>query len=805
MTTTKEDLPIDSFRESILQAVRDHQVVVVTAETGAGKSTQVPQYLLSEGYEVVVTQPRRLAARSVAARVAEEMGTPLGGVVGFRTAFERKDSRDTRCLFCTDGLALVRELVKREHRADRVLVLDEVHEWNENMEVLIAWAKSQIDGGHADFRLVVMSATMESERLAAFFGGAQVIDVPGRMFPVEEREPKRNLVDEVAALLQEGRNVLVFQPGKKEIAETIEELQDLRVNAEILPLHGDLSPEDQQRCFRKFRRPKCVVSTNVAQTSVTIADIDAVVDSGMERRIELVNGVEGLYLGAISQADSKQRKGRAGRTKPGVYLDFCPEIDRRDFPMAEILRRRLDQTVLRLAVDGFDMAEMEFFHQPPMSEIRAAKATLVALGCMDGNGNVTQTGRRVNMLPVSVKYARMIVEADKRGVVDDVLTIAALMEVGGVTIGGKKGAGQRWRSLIKSETRSDVMAQTTIFLEIEKRGLRKRDEFEKFDVHGKAVARVREIRQHLRQSLKGKVDLTSSGDRNEILKSVCAGMIEHLFCRDGMGRFSDSSRIPRQLAKESVISMYEKTDLLVAEPWDLQVKDKWGGTTTLQLMRMASAIDPSWLLELAPGRIRQERLRSMYDPSKDAVMSETMMTLDGRIIGTSVTQEADSDVKAIKFAEWVGDRAANYGVVSEMLGDPMFSIRLSGMINQDMAMRLHAVMRRNMARDQRAKALNQMAGTNAFPVFTGSQVQAFVLERLAGATCMADVTDPEVLTYPPLDEAKVVEIENRKNRKNRKAKRSSNGSAYWQKMQSAALDGDDLSKGIEALKAKFGR
>jgi hypothetical protein len=269
----------------------------------------------------------------------------------------------------------------------QVLVLDEVHEWNMNIETLVAWAKLVLSQG-SDFKVVLMSATLEAEKLSMFFDGAPIISVPGRLFPVTEQKPTTTkTATEAIALLQQGRNVLVFEAGKKEIGETIQLITSSGVSAEVLPLHGELESSDQAKAFRRYPRAKCVVSTNVAQTSVTIDDIDAVVDGGMERRVEVVDGVEGLYLKPISLADSKQRKGRAGRTKPGIYVDMCPAYDRPDFPVAEVLRSRLDQTVLRLAEAGFDMEKLDFFHQPKKSEIHEAKRALKALGDTRGIEN----------------------------------------------------------------------------------------------------------------------------------------------------------------------------------------------------------------------------------------------------------------------------------------------------------------------------------------------------------------------------------------------------------------------------------
>ncbi|MFB6225463.1 MAG: DEAD/DEAH box helicase, partial [Candidatus Paceibacteria bacterium] len=213
------NLPINSYRQQIIEAVQNNPVTIITAETGAGKSTGVPQFLLEAGYSPVITQPRRLAASSVAERVAEERGEQLGGTVGYRTAVDRQDTQKTRCLFSTDGLALVRELMGQRSRD--VLVIDEAHEWNENIEVLVSWAKQQIEQG-ADFKVVLMSATLESEKLSEFFGGALVIEVPGRLYPVEERQPQgENPEDDVANLVREGRNVLMFQPGTGEIQASV--------------------------------------------------------------------------------------------------------------------------------------------------------------------------------------------------------------------------------------------------------------------------------------------------------------------------------------------------------------------------------------------------------------------------------------------------------------------------------------------------------------------------------------------------------------------------------------------------------
>jgi len=643
-------LPIFSFKGQIIQSIKNNPVVVITAETGAGKSTQVPQFLLEEGYNLVVTQPRRLAARTVAQRVAEEFGEELGKTVGYRTAVDRQDSSSTRCLFCTDGLALVRELMGQNKG---ILVLDEVHEWNENMEVLVAWAKRQIKAG-VDFKVVVMSATMESEKLSEFFNNAPVISVPGRLYPVEVKNAATSLVADVATLVSEGRNVLVFQPGKQEISDTVDALLARQANAEILPLHGELTPEEQAKCFRHYGRPKVVVSTNVAQTSVTIDDIDAVVDGGMERRIELVDGVEGLYLKPISRADATQRKGRAGRTKAGIYIDHCDHSNRPDFPVAEIMRKRLDQTVLRLAIAGFDMAEMEFFHQPARSEIASAKSALISLGCMTATGEVTRIGKLVNRLPVSVQYARMLVEADRLGVVDDVLTVAAILEQGGITVpppSRNKPDRPDWRRMVPNEHESDVMGQLAVY---ETAGSMTKDEMYEKGVALKSYFRAKEVRHHLAQALKQYFRFGTTGKREDILKSVCAGMVDHLY-QGEYGSYRNGDGVNRELGTASLV---RSGGWLVGKPFDLEIKTR-RGSMTLNLIELASKVDPMWLTEVAPQLVQiEEGLTPYFDGERDACFSTTKTNFNGQVVKEEKLATPEHAQADDVFSDWLSRKMA---------------------------------------------------------------------------------------------------------------------------------------------------
>lgn len=614
-------LPISAFRDKISDTIRSHPVVIIAAETGSGKSTQVPQYLLDLDYKIVVTQPRRIAARTIAERVASERGEELGGIVGYQTAIDGQRSEKTRCLYVTDGLALVRELVgEGDHQ---VLIIDEVHEWNKNIEVLVAWTRRKLQDGWP-LKVVLMSASADDERLAEFYGGAPIIRVPGRTFPITEKGPGENIVRDVVELVRKGDNVLVFQPGKREIEETIEELRFLVPGAEVLPLHGDLTPAEQAICFASYPRPKVIVSTNVAQTSVTIPDIDSVVDSGIERRIELVDGIEGLYLGSISAACREQRKGRAGRTKPGTYIDHCEDRNRPDFAKAEILRSRLDQVVLRLAEMGIDMEDLEFFHQPSRAEIKRTKKRLERLGCTL-RGKVTETGHAVARMPVSAQAALMVLEAAKRGVVDEVIIIAAIFESGEI----QSRETNDWKRLIH-EKESDPLAQLSLFRQAEKMT---EDERKVKGIHEKTFLRARDIREHLTSALRGMVVLGSSGKRKEIMKCITAGLLDHIYSNHrGVLHGEDE----REMSRDSCAS----GKLLVGLPFDLEVETRYGNRV-INLLRMVTAISDEWIAELAPDRTIVKRGKSKYYPRLDSFAYQRSVYFDGNLISEDWIPDED--------------------------------------------------------------------------------------------------------------------------------------------------------------------
>lgn len=610
------ELPIADFRGRIVDAVNESQATVITAETGAGKSTQLPQFLAEEGYQVIVTQPRVVAARSVSERVREEivaaMGDEFTDYVGYRTARERGVAAENQILFVTDGLQTVRELAGKGTGEKQVLVLDEVHEWNENMEVLVAWAKKRMaeDPG---FKVVAMSATMEADTLAEYFAldektdsirDVPVIEVPGRTFDVKKSEGG-DVATEAIRLAREGKNTLVFVPGKAEISSVVAEIERVGIpGVTVLPLHGQLDKEDQRLVFQKYAGTKVIVATNVAQTSITIDDIDAVVDSGLERRNEVKNGVEGLYMRPISQADCLQRAGRAGRTKEGEYVlaqlennPFVPLAERPKYGTPEIMRTRLDGLVLRLAKNGFDANDLEFYHQPDGGEILQAKERLKKLGALTDDGEITRIGHQMERMPLESHNARMMIEARKYGEEIQLQLAAALAvhEAGGITYTGK-GSEQRWRRLAGKQTSSDMILQLEVFAAAQHMSDWERRQH---DIMGKNFGKAREVLRQLRRA-EGlpdeDVSLSTDEQHEKLVKCIIAGMVDNLYVQEyGTYRGSDGSW--RELSNRSIL---QHPGMVVGNPFDLQITTRYGART-LNLIEGATAVPSVDVLkEVAP-------------------------------------------------------------------------------------------------------------------------------------------------------------------------------------------------------------
>lgn len=661
------DLPVLGFKDRILDAIDTHQVTIVTAETGAGKSTQIPQYLAERGYtKVIVTQPRILAARNLTKRVREEWvlrsGADSDGIIGYRTAHERDDSPDTRILYCTDGLQLVREITGSGTRQRQVLVLDEVHEWNENMEVLVAWAKKRCQE-EPGFKVVIMSATIETETLAEYFTTDAVVNVPGRGFEVTKRRGTDVISEILNQVTTAASNMLVFLPGKSEIQDVTDAVQAKAQAAgvPIIPLHSQLEATSQQQAFASYPNGKIILATNIAQTSVTIDDIDVVIDSGLERRSEVRNGVEGLFIAQISQADCLQRAGRAGRTKPGEYILApygtmpCQEFDERpDYAVPEILRKHIDRLTLRLASVGIDIETLDFYHDPSNKAIQRAKRTLVALGAMTKTGDVTRIGRQMEEFPVESSYGRMLVEAMRFGpeVQSKLTSIIGIQEVGGIVKGGSRYTG--WHKYTR-QYKSDLLAQYDVYLALPEIP---NELYEELGVIGKNVHKATEVMERLEHDLQlAHIPLSPLTDteQDQLMRCIVAGQIGELWVVDEHGAVEHIfTRKRRELSSSTVV---RNPKLVSGTPFDLQVPTQTGGLETLHLLQGITAVKVDWLVELAPHLFAGRRGKTFYDPRSGTLASRQMVRFGGQVIeGASETLLDDTKENrrlfADGFAEW---------------------------------------------------------------------------------------------------------------------------------------------------------
>lgn len=664
-----QDLPIFDRHNDITEAVDVNQVTIITAETGAGKSTQVPQYLAEHGYQkVIVTQPRILAARNLSTRVREEWALRSGKdsdtVIGYRTAHERDDNPDTVILYCTDGLQLVRELTGSGTNERQVLVLDEIHEWNENMEVLVAWAKKRCQE-EPHFKVVVMSATIETQQLADYFDTTAVIDVPGRSYEVSKRRGS-DVSEEIFKQLDsnEARNMLVFLPGKAEIESVAAMIKTraLAAGVPIIPLHSQLEVASQQQAFASYPNGKVILSTNIAQTSVTIDDIDVVIDSGLERRSEVQHGVEGLFIAQISQADCLQRAGRAGRTKAGQYilapLDSMPCLDFDDRPAygtPEIMRKHIDRLTLRLANVGIDIEMLEFYHAPSRQAIKNAKRALVTLGALSGAGEITRIGRRMERFPVESSFGRMLVEAEQySGAIQTKLAaVISIQEVGGIVKGGPRFTG--WRKFTR-QTKSDLLAQYDVYLAL---GSVLVDEYEDLGIITKNIAKAAEVMERLYRDLglnPGSLIAIEEAEMTPLLKCIVAGQIDQLWTVEPDGTAIHlSNKQKRQLSSSTVVT---HAKLVAGTPFDLQIPTHDGGLDTLHLVQNVTSVDSAWLEAMASHLFRARPGKIYYDNQLGTLAMRQQVKFNGRIIEGASTPITDATKRYGRmftelYASWV--------------------------------------------------------------------------------------------------------------------------------------------------------
>ena len=453
--TLDASLPIAREGDRIIELIRNHQVVVIAGETGSGKTTQLPKLCLAAGRGVAgmigCTQPRRIAARAVARRVAEELKTELGRGVGFQVRFNDQVGEDTHVKFMTDGILLAEIASDRWLSAYDTIIVDEAHERSLNIDFLLGYLK-QLLRKRRDLKVIVTSATIDTERFAKHFDDAPVISVEGRTYPVEVRyralegegeqagertvnEAIVGAVDEITRLDARG-DVLVFLPGEREIRDAHQALERRKYrNTEVLPLYARLSNQDQDRVFNPGPNRRIVLATNVAETSLTVPRIRYVVDPGFARvkRYSPRNKLDRLHIEPISQASANQRKGRCGRVAEGICYRLYGEADfqaRPEFTDPEIRRSSLAGVILRMLQLGLGRIEdFPFLEAPDERAIADGWQQLAELGAIDGERRLTAIGRQMARLPVDVKLARMLVAAQAAGCLRPMLVIASFLGI----------------------------------------------------------------------------------------------------------------------------------------------------------------------------------------------------------------------------------------------------------------------------------------------------------------------------------------------------------------------------------------
>ncbi len=688
-------LPIDSLLPEIVEALRAAQGVVVEAPPGAGKTTRVPPALLDAelagGGEVWVLEPRRIAATLSARRVAEERGETLGAGVGYQVRFEDVSGPGTRLRFVTEGVFTRRLLSDPLLSNIGCVVLDEFHERHLQADLALALVRRLQSAERPDLKVVAMSATLEAAPVAEFLGQCPVLRSEGRRFDVAvehlARPAERPLEEQVAGavrrLLDEKVNgdVLVFLPGAAEIRRASAACARLAAeeNLLVLPLHGELPIAEQERAVRPQPRRKIVLSTNVAETSVTIEGVVAVIDSGLARVAghSPWSGLPTLTVARTSRASAEQRAGRAGRTRPGRCLRLYTAQDfaaRPAHETPEIRRLDLAEPALELHAAGVrDLRGFDWFEAPTEPALDAAETLLKRLGALDADGRVTKTGRRMLRFPLHPRLARMVVEAEARGVGRAAAVVAALISERDVRAGlVLLGASERERPRVaRSHSPSDLLELYDLFAEAEDANFAPR-RLSELGLDAGAVRRVDRVGKQLRrivggEAKRGKRTELSAAEESELLISILAGYPDRVARRRTTPDQREEAGTElllagggsARLAPESVV---RRAEFMVA----VDAGERSGGGRTVGrrgagevVVRLASAIEPDWLLDLFTDQI-SESTEVVWD--REALRVEVVRRLlyEGLVLDESRAAEAagvDTSAVLVEQALAAGVRA----------------------------------------------------------------------------------------------------------------------------------------------------
>jgi ATP-dependent helicase HrpB len=634
-----QTLPIDAYLAQAIESLRAHKSLVLVAEPGAGKTTRLPRALCEAGFaergEIVVLEPRRLAARMAAARVADELGEPVGERIGYQVRFDEKASRRTVVRFVTEGVLTRKLMSDPKLTGIGTLVLDELHERNLQGDLALALGRKLQRTHRPDLSIVAMSATLDAGPVAELLGGA-VMHVPGRTFPVhvfhddkpDDRPIETCVASAVRRVLRESLaggsgDILVFLPGAAEIrrsSEALREISEAR-DLEIALLHGDLSPDEQDRAVRPGKRRKVILSTNVAESSLTIEGVRIVIDSGLARVASHSpwSGLPTLALAKISRASATQRAGRAGRLAEGVCLRLYTQHDHDSRTMhdkPEIVRADLCETLLALKAAGVQLEPSDWLQAPPVEAMRAAQDLLERLGASDAHGALTERGRHMTRLPVHPRLAAIALQAQSEGRLEEGCALAALLGERDIVRQARARFGES-RADVQTGP-SDALDRLERFERVESSGF-SNGAIRAEDLDAGAVASVRRIRDRLVRGLERNASGEAAWGDAPLLKALLAGFGDRVARRRSAG--SDQLVLGRGGSlKQAPLSVVRDAELVAI----LDAQESPRGN----IAHLVSAIEPEMLLELWPDRIVDlDEVR--FDSTRERVERTTGLTYEG--------------------------------------------------------------------------------------------------------------------------------------------------------------------------------
>ncbi|XP_010516709.1 PREDICTED: probable pre-mRNA-splicing factor ATP-dependent RNA helicase DEAH6 isoform X2 [Camelina sativa] len=619
----RKNLPIYSYREQLLNAVKDHQVLIIVGETGSGKTTQIPQYLHEAGYtkhgKVGCTQPQRVAAMSVSARVAQEMGVKLGHEVGYSIRFEDCTSEKTILKYMTDGMLLRELLGEPDLGSYSVIIVDEAHERTLHTDILFGLVKD-IARARPDMKLLISSATMDAEKFSDFFDQAPIFSFPGRRYPVDicfTTAPEADYMDAAIATVltihvkEPLGDVLVFLPGQEEIEAVEENLKNkirglgTKIRELIIcPIYANLPSELQAKIFEPTPEGarKVVLATNIAETSLTIDGIKYVVDPGFSK-MKSYNprtGMESLLVTPISKASATQRAGRAGRTSAGkcyrLYTAYNYYHDLEDNTIPEIQRTNLASVVLSLKSLGIhNLLNFDFMDPPPSEALIKSLELLFALGALNQLGELTKAGRRMAEFPLDPMLSKMIVVSDKYKCSDEIISIAAMLSIGpSIFYRPKDKQVHAYNAMMNFHVGNvgDHIALLKIYNSWKETNYSTQWCYENY-IQVRSMKRARDIRDQL-EGLLERVEIEVSSNSNEldsIRKSIVAGFFPHTAKLQKNGSY-------RTVKHPQTVHIHPASGLS-------QVLPRWVVyhqlvLTSKEYMRQVTELKPEWLIEIAP-------------------------------------------------------------------------------------------------------------------------------------------------------------------------------------------------------------